>query len=462
MGPLAASLIAALTAWRPSPGPQADVVSSEAFEVLYGGAAGGGKTNVLVNMARDGFRSALLIRRTFPQLEDSLVVESKKWYGSMDSYNVSKHTWAFPDGSRVRMGHLERDDDMYQYQGAEFDFIGVDELTQLNRLPYEYLISRLRTTRRGHRCRIVATSNPGGTGHAWVRERWAAWLDERHPHPAQPGELRWYARDAEGREVEVDAGHPDAMSRTFIPAKLSDNPYLGDDYRRALSLLPEPYRSQLLNGDWSAGEEDDAYQVLPTAWVKAAIARSAEWAGPPDVVGVDSAHGGDDRTVLAFARSGLGVYHIDAYPGRETPMGQHVVTLMAQALARGGHAYADAMPPSTVDIALGNGLPVTPVNFGGATELRDKTGQFRFVNIRAEMYWRLREAIAPEAAEPIALPDVPGLLQELTAHRWAVQAGGIKIEPKEDVKKRLGRSPDLADAVALAVWGLQKTPEFMW
>lgn len=450
-----------LNEWAPSRGPQRAVISSEADEVLYGGAAGGGKTSVLVNIAKK-FKSALLIRRTFPQLEDSIVFESKKWFGDRKQYNSSKHTWALAGGIRVRMGHMERDDDMYQYQGAEFDFIGIDELTQLNRIPYEYLLSRLRSSS-GRKCRVVSTSNPGGAGHGWVKARWAAWLDVTHSNPASPGELRWYARNAVGSEIEVQKTHKDAVSRTFIPAKLSDNPYLGDAYRRTLSLLPEPYRTQLLEGNWDAGEEDDAYQVIPTAWVQAAQAR---WEhakpGPLDVVGVDVAHGGDDCTVLAH-RHGSVITRIDKYPGRSTPDGQAVVALIGQALMHGGKAVIDAMPPSAYDIARGLGMRVDGINFGSGSDQRDKSGQFGFANLRAEMWWRLRELLAPESETPIALPPDGEIIADLTAPKWSVQVSGIRIEPKDDIKKRLGRSPDVGDALALAFHGMNYMKEgFIW
>ncbi len=450
-----------LKPWRALPGPQQAVIDSPAFEVLYGGAAGGGKTCLLVNLARQ-FPASLLIRRTYPELEDSLILESRQWYGDIRAYNSTKHIWTWGN-RRVRFGHMERDDDMFQYQSAQFAFIGVDELTQLNRLPYEYLISRVRSTVPGQRCRMVASSNPGGAGHSWVKERWAPWLDDKYPRPAAPGELRWFRRRADNREEETTPDDPDALSRTFIPAKLKDNPYLGQEYRRQLSLLPEPIRTQLLEGDWAAGEQDDADQVIPTSWVREAMAR---WVpgedGELDAIGCDVAHGGDDRTCLAFRR-GARVSRIDTYPGSSTPDGQSVVALLALGLAAGGWAYIDAMPPSALDIATGLGMRVQGVNFGAGSVARDKSGQFGFMNMRAELFWRLREALAPEAETPLALPQDPELMQELTAARWSVQVSGIKIEPKDDIKKRLGRSPDKADAVALAVWGGgMSNREFMW
>lgn len=441
--------------WVPNAGPQNDVLYSPAFEILYGGQAGGGKTSLLVNLAKLHHHRSLLIRRTYPQLEDSIIPESIKWYGDRKYYNSSKHYWEWPSGQRIRIGHCEHDKNMLDYQGAEFDLLAVDELTQMNRVPYEYLISRVRSTRKGQRTRVMCTSNPGGDGHAWVKERWAPWLDDKHPNPAAPGELRWYKRRSDDFWVETTPDDPDAKSRTFIPARLEDNPYLweDDEYRKTLNLLPEPYRSQLLNGDWSAGEQDDVYQVIPTAWVRAAQARwTPEVYGPLDAVGVDIAHGGDDRTVIAF-RHGPVVSRIDKYPGRVTPDGQSAVALLGVALSEGGWAYIDAMPPSALDIASGMGMRVTGVNFGSGSDARDKSGQFGFTNLRAEMYWRTREMLAPEAEVPVALPPDPELLQELTAPRWSVQLNGIKIESKDAITSRLGRSPDVADAVVLALWG---------
>lgn len=446
--------------WIPLQGPQSEAFWSLAFETLYGGAAGGGKSDLLLGLARHGHRSVLLLRRTFPDLERSLIERSRQIYGTA-GYNAGKHVWRLGP-ARIEFGHCERDDDVHGYQSAQYDLIGFDEVTQFTKHQYEYLLSRARTTQSGQRVRVVACTNPGGEGNDWVMERWGPWLDRGHPRPAGPGELRWFRRAEDGREVECAADDPDGVSRTFIPAKLSDNPFIDDGYRRTLNLLPEPYRSQLLNGDWQAGLTDDAYQVIPTAWIKAAMARQVEDTTETlDAIGVDVARGGDDQTVLA-RRYGRRLAPLEKHPGRETPDGQSVAGLMAVALAQGGRANVDVIGvgSSAYDIARGMDLDVSPVNFSTKSDATDKSGTLRFVNLRAEAYWRLREALDPESGEGLVLPNDPELLGDLRAPRWAMQTNGIKIESKEDIKKRLGRSPDCGDAVVLAV--LPTLPLMLW
>ena len=438
--------------WAPQSEPQWQAFLSAAFETLFGGAAGGGKSSILLGLAWHQHQSVLLLRRTFPDLERSLIEASRTIYNPEGDYNASKHVWR-RGMQRIEFGHCERDTDVHQYQSAQYDLIGFDELTQFSAYQYQYLLSRARTTTRGQRVRIVGCTNPGGEGNDWVMERWAAWLDEGHRNPAQAGELRWYKRAADGTEVETTADDPDAVSRTFIPARLSDNPFLGDDYRRTLNLLPEPYRSQLLNGDWQAGITDDAYQVIPTPWIRAAMQRwTAEGRqGSPTTIGVDVARGGDDQTVLA-RRHGAWFAPLEKHAGRTTPDGQSVVGLMALALVEGARANIDVIGvgSSAYDIARMKSLNVNPVNFAERSEATDKSGQLHFINLRAEAYWRLREALDPDHGDGLALPNDPELLGDLRAPRWVMQSNGIKVEPKEDIKKRLGRSPDCGDAVVLA------------
>jgi hypothetical protein len=469
------ALLSMLPVWEPDARnqPQCVAYETEAFEVLYGGSAGGGKSDLLLGLARTKHRRGLLIRREFPDLERSLISRSLEFYGDKKSYNSSKHVWNI-DGRRIEFGHMERvgtpqePGDEESYASAPYDFISFDQLEQFPEYAYMFMISRARSADgSGQRVRIVSSANWVGEHLDWIIKRWAPWLDPGHPNPAKPGELRWYYR-MKGDEEERPA--PDATpiwdapandwviprSRTFIPAGLNDNPYLGDDYKASLQLLPEPLRSALLYGDLRATMIDDAYQVIPRAWVKAAMAR---WTSePPEsekdkplVVGTDVARGGDDKTLNA-PRRGSWFDRLQKHPGRTTPDGQSVVALLAILLANGGSSNLDVIGvgASAYDIAMDKSMDVRGINFANRSIATDKSGKLTFINKRAECYWRFREALDPTEGENLALPPDAELEADLCAPRWSIQTNGIKIESKEDIVKRIGRSPDCADAVVLA------------
>ncbi len=273
----------------PNPGPQTRFLSLTCFEAGYGGSAGGGKSAALlvdaVRYVGRGFGpnyAALLLRREFPDLEKSLIVESHKLYPRIGGrYNENKKTWTFPGGELVWFGHAQHERDIEQYQGAAMQFVGFDELTTFTEYQYKYIFSRVRSAH-GVPCRIRATMNPGGIGHAWVRRRFWPWLglpvEERRTGVGEPyarsGEVRYFVREGEeDAEVTRDAAArllrerdaapaverdqmPLPTSRTFIRAKLSDNPFLSADgeYRRGLQEMDPVTRARLENGDWDIRE----------------------------------------------------------------------------------------------------------------------------------------------------------------------------------------------------------------
>lgn len=440
--------------WQPNKGKQEQAFRCDAFEVLYGGSAGAGKSDLLLGVARKKHRRSLLVRRTYNQLEETLILRSREIYGSQDWYNASKYVWTFPDGCRIRFGHMENEKSAYNYQGAQYDFIGFDELTQFTKFQYEYVISRLRTVMDGVRTQVLSCTNPGGEGNDWVMERWAPWLDDTYYLPAKSGEVRYFKRLSDGKEVETEADDPDGMSRTFISARLDDNPYLGEDYRRTLNLMPEPYRSQLLYGDWQAGQMDDAYQVIPRDWVKQAFQRWRERPRPQmelSSLGVDVSRGGSDKTVFA-ERYGNWFAPLRKFPGSIVRDGQSVLALLADIKGVNESPImidVIGIGASAYDLAKERYRAV-PINWAEGSERTDRSGKFPFVNKRAEQWWRLREALDPDNGEDICLPEDPELLGDLCAARYVIQSNGIKIESKEDVKHRIGRSPDCGDAVVMA------------
>ncbi|WP_394845174.1 phage terminase large subunit [Pendulispora brunnea] len=244
--------------WRPIPGPQTRFLSSAAYEVLFGGAAGGSKTEALLVaplrwVSEPSFRG-LLLRRTFPELERSLIDRSRQLYPlafPSAKYREDKRYWAFPSGARIAFGHLEHEHDVYSYQSSEWQFLGFDELTLFSERQYVYMLSRARSSK-GLPIRVRAATNPGGSGHEWVFRRWGPWLDPKCTVHAGAGETLHY-RNTDDGEQWCTRESPGALSRVFIPSKVSDNPYLSNtDYIERLKGLDPLTRAQLLDGNWLA------------------------------------------------------------------------------------------------------------------------------------------------------------------------------------------------------------------
>lgn len=251
--------------WKPNPGPQEAFMASPAYEVLYGGAAGGGKSEALLVEAlryvhvRD-YR-AILMRRTFPELERSLIERSRILYpGLQGQYRTQQRRWHFPSGATITFGHMESSRDQYKYQSAEFAFIGFDELTSFEESQYLYLFSRARTTARQANgqavpVRIRAATNPGGVGHDWVKARF---ID-----PLSPLEIGYFVRENDV-DQRVNNGQVGALSRQFIPATVADNPILMDvdpAYEQRLQALPLIERERLLHGNWDIAPTGNVFKA---------------------------------------------------------------------------------------------------------------------------------------------------------------------------------------------------------
>lgn len=193
-------------------------------EALFGGAAGGGKSDALLMAALmfvevPGY-NALLLRKTYTDLAlpEAIMSRSHEWLADTDAtWNGAEYRWTFPSGATLSFGYLNHDSDKYRYQSSAYAFIGWDELTQWPSEPYLYMFSRLRRlTSVDFPVRMRGATNPGGVGHHWVYERFV-----------------------------VDSGQP------FIPSRLSDNPHINREaYRRTLSELDETTRRQLEDGEW--------------------------------------------------------------------------------------------------------------------------------------------------------------------------------------------------------------------
>lgn len=461
--PTERSGVPATPLWTPLPGPQTAAFESEADELFYGGAAGGGKTDLLLGLALSAHQKSIVFRREYPQLKD-IVERSKELVGHARGFNGQANLWHLP-GRTLEFGAVQHEDFVAKYKGRAHDLKAFDEVSDFSEAQYRFLTGWARTTIPGQRVRIVAAGNPPTSAEGeWVIQRWAPWLDEQCAHPAEPGELRWYAV-VDGEERECEDGEPfewhgetiQPKSRTFIPARLGDNPYLvATGYGATLQGLPEPLRSQLLCGDFSVGRDDDPWQVIPTEWVRLAQQRwePERHLSPPDAVGVDIAQGGTDRTVL-MRRYGPWFDEPESHPGADVPDANENAQLVTAALMEGGRAEIDCNGVGAATYHLVNALlPGRAHAFIGSdsTNWQDKSGQLHFVNVRAAAYWKMREALDPDTGLDIALPPSRELRADLCAPRWSRLVNGIQLEKKDDIKKRLGRSPDLGDAAVQALW----------
>lgn len=470
--------------WVPNPGPQTDAYLSEADLLLYGGQAGGGKSNLVLGYAINEVEgSSIVFRRELSQT-DGLEADGKKIIEMRASWNGSDHEWTWPDGGKtLKLGGMKEPDSWMAHAGRERQFIGYDEAGEF----IEQQIASMLAWLRGEgtrRTRMILASNPPRTAEGqWMLEWFGPWLDESHPlYPTHAGVLRWaiYVSKPDGSgttiwvegpgEYEVEGENYTAMSRTFIPASLEDNPYRNTpEYRAKLQSLPEPLRSQLLKGDFKAGLADNANQVIPTAWVRAAQAR---WKPQPPVgvpmcaIGVDPCGGGDDQMVQA-PRFDSWFAPLVVTPGKDVPVNKQgsFAAGLVVAVRRDG-----AIPVIDLGGGYGSALynhltenEIECIGYKGAAASTRRTAdkKLTFTNTRAAAYWGLREALDPDqpGGSNVALPPSTRLLAGLCAPTYEVTAHGIKIEAKskreggvKGVVERLGWSPDEADAVVMSWW----------
>lgn len=464
--------------WNPLPGPQSSAYDSSADEIFFGGAAGGGKSELLIGLALTAHTRSLFLRRDSTQL-DAAVQRIKEIVGNNGLWRNLGNGGVMRIGRRrIEMHGCEHEDDKRKFQGRPHDFYALDEICHFSRTQFQFIIGWNRSENPNQKCRVIVGGNPPDKPEdRWIIEEWAPWLEENYPDPALPGELRWYTTIDE-KLTWFKSGTPfkhkgetiTPRSRTFIRALLEDNPILeATGYRAVLQRYPEPYRSQMLFGDMNAGTQDHEYQVIPTEWIRIAQKRWEE--GPPEgfsltALGVDIARGGGDCTVIS-PRYNNWFSRLTKVPGKSTPDGPTSAALI-QSCYSGEDAYINidvsgGFGGSPYDILKQlYGSKVKGINFAEGTELKDKTGKIPFTNVRAGMYWSFREALDPVSGQNLALPPDPELLADLTAPRYKMLATGIQIEPKDKIIQRIGRSPDKGDAIVLALWRVKKKELNIW
>lgn len=452
--------------WVPQNKPQWLAVFSRADEIFYGGAAGGGKTDLGLGLAMEAHSRATFFRREYTQLTD--VIDRGNEIAAPVDFNYGRRRWEFGEGRFVELGAIDRAEDLKKYQGRARDLYVFDEVSYFLRDWVRFVTGWRRSTDPGQRTRVLLLGNPPMTPEGeWIIDEFAPWLDDNHLNPAEPGELRWYIVHDE-KSVEVDGPDPvevngklfNPFSRTFIPAYLDDNPFLRDtEYKTVLHGMPDELQQKLLDGNFNVESPDNPWQAIPTAWVEAAQQRGQD-GSRPDVnlrcTGLDVSRSGKDETVLAK------LYHewfeIHSWPGESVPDGPTAGDLAQNAClddtAAPYHVDVIGVGASAYDsLKMRDDVDAYPVNVAEGSDARDKSGKFGFVNLRAQIIWKFREALDPNGDHAIALPPDRRIKADLCAARYKIAKSGIQIESKEDIKKRLGRSPDYGDAIVIAWHG---------
>ena len=479
--------------WRPLPGPQTMAYTSMADVIGFGGAAGGGKTDLAIGLAlTEHFRSQFF-RREGPQLT-----------GAIDRLNeitgkptlVAGKPAVYEDGERkIEFNSMPNLGDESKYQGRPKDLLVIDEAANFLESQVRFVKGWVRTTRPGQRTRTLMTFNPPTSAEGrWVLEFFGPWINKRHPlYPTEPGKLRWVYVDPEsGKDVWIDDDNPAPFvlvdgrrsyyfnqmayrpeeiiqpeSRTFVPSRITDNPFLvATGYMAQLQSLPEPLRSQMLLGNFEAGMADDPWQVIPTRWVEIAQARWRERVRKGEMMsmGVDVARGGKDNTVIAKRYKTEDTDHwydrVTMHPGTETPNGRIVAGLVIGEHRDHAPIHLDVIGvgASPFDVLTDASQPVYGVNVSEKATARDKSGRLSFFNLRSQSWWQMREDLDPDAENGICLPPDADLLAELCAPRWELSGMTLKVESREDIIDRVGRSPDRASAVILARMDTPKVP----
>ena len=494
--------------WIPQAGPQMAAYHHEADELLYGGAAGGGKTDLALGLCLTAHKRSLLFRRQSTDLEgiwerlEELTLNEETGFDIQKSKNSVKKKMTTTDGRTIEMGHLEVRDSEKTWQGRPHDFIGFDEAAQLDEAKIMFVSQWLRTTEAGQRCRIMFATNPPipdmkngalvdvSTGD-WMKRWFAPWIDDKYANPAKDGELRWCVMRQNGAKIEtvwvdgagwynVDTGEEwdnptpedkekhglaQARSRTFVRSLVQDNVFLKDSgYAERLSSTPEPLRSMLLRGVFGIKLEDHPFQVIPTAWVMMAqqrwLDRMAEYERDPNlhrarmaVLAADIAQGGMDNTTIVPLREDGMFDEISTFAGRDTPDGPAVVANLLphrrdQALIvldGGGGWGGDTMRTLKLQHKIDAQMFIASEN----QHRWSRDGRYKFLNNRADMWWGFREALNPETTDVVMLPPNDALTSQLTAPHWGLREKTIVVESKDDLRKRLGSSTDEADCVLM-------------
>jgi hypothetical protein len=475
-------------AWIPNPGPQTDAYLSEADMVLYGGQAGGGKSNLLLGWGVNEASIGIIFRREMTQT-DGLEADGKKIIGSQ-GWNGSDHEWTRPDGRTLKLAGMREPESWMDHAGRERDYQGYDEAGEFLEEQVGSMVAWLRSEP-GKRTRIILGSNPPRTTDGyWMFIWFGPWIDpEHHLYPTAPGAIRWAIYIAKNlknepgvlvwtdgpgeyqhRRRDVHARcrtdvHPSELSKTIrIVTQPSTAP--------SSSRLPEPLRSQLLKGDWQAGLKD---RREPGDTERLGARRSGTVETRNHRKAYRCARSAIDPVAVEAMTTSCMSPRYDSYfatlikvPAKDVPqdrLGSHAAGLVIKERRDGaipiidmGGGYGGALLNHLTEQ---NHIECLTYKGSEGTTRRTADKKFGFPNVRSAAYWKMREDLDPDqpGGSKVALPPDKRLLAGLCAPRFEVKGQEVKVEPKsknqggaKGVIERLGWSPNEADAVVMANW----------
>lgn len=474
--------------WTPNPGPQMEAYYSEADVLLYGGSPGGGKSELILGLAFNCHQRSLIMRRQYTDL-DGMIEAAQRIKGDKEGFNgAPPPKFQISENQTIRFGAATKIGDEQQWMGRPRDLLGLDEATQFAESQVRVLMGWVRHEDPKQRCRVVFATNPPMTSEGlWVIKMFEPWLDETFHNPAKSGELRWVVSDDDG-DRWVDGPEPtiamvsgvekvvSPMSRTFIASNLEDNPfYVASNYQRTLDALPGELRA-VLTGGFINSITDHPFQLVPTAWVAAAMERGKTATRPPvgvpmSSISVDPSGGGRDP--MAISRRYDGWFEkVLTVEGKKIPKDTIGSFTAAQVIINrkdGAIVVVDmggGFGGGCWEALVNNSIKAVAYKGNMKTPRRTKDKQLAFVNIRSEACWRMREALDPDqpGGSPIVLQPDSELKADLCGLHFIPDLNHIEVESKEKTCARLGRSTNKGDAVVMAWFEGPKfiTPEEAW
>lgn len=423
-------------AWRAQPKQAlAEKMAHQVDEMLYGGAAGGGKTewgleHVIGEMERYPGNRGIIFRREFPRLERTVIPRAKIKLYDRAHWNGANHTFTFPNGSVLELAHLQRADSILNYQGAEYGVAFFEEITEFLQSQYEFIIGRLRAPVPGVKPHAVATTNPGGPGHRWVKRRWIS----PKPEDMEPGHTSPRPLDIWRPVATLE--RPEPLTRCFVPATLEDNPKLTERdpgyVQRLRQNSNRALRKALEEGDWEAIDAVEGALWLPE-WLDDGRVLEIRTPVIRRVVAVDPSDGSeakdaDEFGVSVCCRGADGVGYVEMSDGWiDTPR-----AMAANALQLGRDLGASAI--------------VVEKNHGGAWLVE----VFRSVDPTANIITVHASQGKIARAEPVA-----ALFEPIEGLGTRARMVGYQPELEEECTHYTGEtgqvSPNRMDAM---VWGL--------